>query len=296
MWGSAGARFLSGFFRHMGWELSSHAEVTLEVDPDAWSIAGIEAFEEFGVNRFSVGVQAANSELLKVMDRTHSLADVEKTLNYLAGKNFSVDIMLGLPKSEDRDLKAELDWILGFGPKHLSVYILKARKNYPHLKAIISDESIEKEYLFVSDYLKSHGLHHYEVSNFALPGFESKHNRKYWAAETVHAIGPSATGFIRVSRDQAVRYQQPPTIKDPLVEVLGSKELELEELYLALRTSNGVSLNGRKYEKWLNAGVISTWKDLGYIASLSDKTLILAPHGWLVMDSIMDDLFKFDLA
>ena len=110
------------------------------------------------------------------MDRIHSLDETHELLSFCQqeGWNFSLDFLLGLPFSRQRkrDIKTELDQLLVYRPKHISLYILNARSKYPHAQSLPDDEFIREEYLLVSQYLRGLGFHHYEVSNFALPGFE----------------------------------------------------------------------------------------------------------------------------
>lgn len=294
LWGKEGAEFLSSFFGEAGIETAVDAEFTMEVDPGAWSVEGLSAWKSAGVNRFSIGVQAFDEEFIKIMDRSHDLGEARSTLSYFQKnkENFSVDLMLGLPRSGElkRDVLKELESLLDYGPSHFSVYILKTRANYPLKDFLPDDDAVSDEYFLVSEFLRSQGFAHYEVSNFAKEGKESRHNLKYWSAKTVHALGPNATGFLRTGGDSAVRYQHKPSGTGISVEKLGATELKLEEVYLGLRTNRGLDLKdffaAAQIEK-----LSKKWSDLGYVESCCEGRLILNPKGFLMIDSLMDDLF-----
>lgn len=294
LWGIEGARFLKDFLKEEGVFTGADCEFTIEADPGSWTEEGLAAWKETGANRFSVGVQSFNEEFLKIMDRAHDLDEVKKTLERFkkGGESFSADLMLGLPYSrkKKRNILKELKNILEYGPNHISVYILKTRANYPHNAALPEDEYIEEEYLKTSEFLKEQGFDHYEVSNFARPGSESKHNFKYWEAKTVHALGPNATGFMQVDKEKAFRYQHKPSGEGLTEERLGREELKLESVYLGLRTNKGLDL--AKYFGSAKAkGLIERWSSLGYLENLDEDRTTLNSKGYLMIDSMMDDLF-----
>lgn len=296
LWGEKGAVVLKDLLKQNDISLSSKIEMTLEVDPDTWSEKSLEAWRGIGVNRFSVGSQAFSSKFLKIMDRTHDLGQVEKTLKFLRDidSNFSVDLMLGLPSSHQRNLKEELDLLLGYKPKHLSLYILKTRANYVHKEKLPPDDFIHDEYLFVSEYLRGKGYNHYEVSNFSKPGFESKHNLKYWKYESVAGIGPNATGLL-VGKDKATRYQWKSQSVGVTEEELFGDSLLIEKLFLGIRYQGDINLLdlfGKKQEQAVEK-CISMWKERKYISIDSSPTCLRPlPLGYLMSDSMVDDIFR----
>jgi oxygen-independent coproporphyrinogen-3 oxidase len=290
LWGLAGATF----FEHeilSQIQLAKDYEFTMEVDPGTWTQEIMKAWQEIGLNRISIGTQTLSPEFLKIMDRSHSLEETHQLLKYCHEHdwNFSLDFLLGLPFSREkkRNIKGELDGLLVYRPKHISLYILNARSKYPHTQSMPDDEFIREEYLFVSDYLKSLGFIHYEVSNFALPGFESRHNLKYWKGEPVAALGPTGTGYLCLEEDQAIRYKWKVTKAECEVEPLGQAELSIEKIYLSLRTNLGW-----KPTRILPAldGLLKTWKQNGYLEN--EAPICLSSSGFLMLDSLMDDLFR----
>ena len=291
LWGTEGANFFQETILSK-LSLSADAEFTMEVDPGTWSEAMIEAWKKLGLNRISIGTQTLNPEFLKIMDRDHSLDESFSLLKFCHENdwNFSLDFLLGLPFSREkkRDIKSELETLLRFKPKHISLYILNARSKYPYIQNMPDDDFIREEYLFVSQFLKDAGFHHYEVSNFAKPGFEAQHNVKYWRSESVAALGPTGSGFFQIDQNKALRYKWKTSSAEIEVEELGKDELSLEKTYLELRTSSGWKPT-QIPEKLLT--VFKTWNDLHYGVWDGEK-MKLSALGFVMLDSLMDDLFK----
>lgn len=288
LWGAQGAKFFKEYILP---KTLSDAEFTMEIDPGTWTPEMLDAWKEIGLNRISIGTQSLNPVFLKVLDRVHSIED---SLNFLSlmkkeDWNFSLDFLLGVPFSQEkkRNIKEELDLLLSYHPKHISLYILNARSKYPHIQNMPEDEFIRDEFLFVSEYLKQHGFHHYEVSNFALPGFESKHNQKYWRGESVGALGPTGTGYLNLGSDKAIRYKWKVTSAQFEIEELGPKELHLERTYLSLRTSEGMVYDPKM------ACLVQSWAQQKYAVDSGGK-VTLTSLGLLMLDSLMDDIFRWE--
>jgi oxygen-independent coproporphyrinogen III oxidase len=286
LWDQQGAEV----FKSLGIRLAQTCEATLEVDPGSWTEEGLRAWEEIGVNRYSVGTQSFDPEYLKVLDRAHSRDETITLLERLKGKNFSVDFLLGSPKAnQNRDILKELDELLSFEPKHLSLYILQPAAGYK-LKALIpNDEIVSGEYLQVSDYLQGKGFHHYEVSNFALPGFESKHNLRYWHGESVAALGPTGTGYFNLGPTKAYRYKWKPSQAEILGEPLSHRELMVENLYLRLRLSEPLSAELLGIEPSKFQLIMSRWQDLGHV-KMNDGAWRMQNTSWVILDSLISDL------
>ena len=289
LWGERGASFFEREVLQSS--IKNGAEFTMEIDPGTWTLDMIEAWKRVGLNRISVGTQSLNPDFLKILDRVHSLEETLGFLTYLKEENwnYSLDFLLGVPFSVEkkRDIKSELDTLLQYAPKHISLYILNARSKYPYIQQMPDDHYIREEYLFVSDYLKSKGFLHYEVSNFALPGFESKHNFKYWRGESVAALGPTGTGYLAKSSTEAVRYKWKVSHAEVEIENLTEKELSLERLYLGLRTSDGFQMTQDL------TCLVESWSQQKYVI-LEGQLIKLTSLGFLMLDSLMDDLFRFE--
>lgn len=296
LWGKKGILFFQKWIEDKIIQLTSDCEFTIEVDPDSWTEEEIEGWLNVGVNRFSIGSQAFTDRLIKTMDRTHCLADVEKTLKYFSERklNFSVDLMLGLPHSEKREIRTELEKILEYNPPHLSLYILKTRSNYPLNSFLPEDETIRGEYLQVSQFLEDRGYEHYEVSNFARDKHFSKHNLKYWHYDNVAALGPNATGLV-VEEDKSTRYQWKSTSIGMIKEVIEGESLAIEKLFLGLRSHLDFSLDQLfdiSQKPKLDA-IYNCWDKNNYLAKSSSRENIqLNALGYLMCDSLIDDIFK----
>jgi oxygen-independent coproporphyrinogen-3 oxidase len=297
LWKLRGIDYISKKLQNGELQLDSDCEFTIEVDPDTWTEEEIDGWLSIGVNRFSVGSQAFSDKYIKIMDRTHLLEDVEKTIKYFSdrGLNYSVDLMLGLPNSEERNIGNEIRDLLKFKPNHISVYILKTRKNYPLNSVLPDDEKIREEYLEVSKKLTLNGFDHYEVSNFARDGFYSKHNIKYWNYDSVAGLGPNATGLL-VENDKALRYQWKSVTVGVEKEELEGSSLLIEKLFLGLRFKNRFNpktlFNKINDHKKLDV-LFLKWKDLGYLNQESSSDSInLSALGYLMCDSLIDDIFK----
>ena len=294
LWGIQGADFLGEWLQKRLTLLDS-AEFTMEVDPGTWTNEMILSWKNKGLNRISIGTQTLDPNFIKIMDRSHSLDESYSLLEYCQKNdwNFSLDFLLGLPYSREkqRNIENELAALLRYQPKHISLYILNARSKYPHVQSMPDDEFIREEYLFVSDYLRKLGFIHYEVSNFALPGFESKHNLKYWKGEAVAALGPTGTGYFPNSAEAALRYKWKVSKAEVELEDLGPREMALEKIYLTLRTNLGwaPSQSTPPLEK-----IIGDWEAYKY-GEFKNGKMKLNSLGFLMLDSLMNDLFRAGL-
>lgn len=296
LWDQRGAEFLKNFLLERNINLGPSAEFTLEVNPGAWTEAGLTSWQSTGVNRYSLGIQSLDANFLKIIDRVHNIDDVYETLEFFHKNqlHFSVDFMLGLPFSEkyNRNIIEELTEILKFNPEHISLYILTTKAGYVHKDHLPSEEYIESEYLEVAKFLIARGFDHYEVSNFSKPNKESKHNLKYWRSESVAALGRSATGFLKES---AIRYKWKVSKNEYSQEHLTEAELLLEEVYMGLRINqlydfSKIISNTEKFEE-----VLISWTENDYIKERDEFKISLNSKGFLVLDSLMNDLFKHEL-
>lgn len=291
LWGMEGKIFFQKFLSEKNITLADDCEFTLEVNPGAWNDEVLSAWRSLGANRFSLGIQSLEENMIKNLDRVHSLQDVFDTLKYFQDHklNFSVDFMLGLPFSKElrRDVIQELEDVLLYFPKHFSVYILTVKDNYKYHKSLPTEEWIEKEFLEVSTFLQSHGFEHYEVSNFSLPGKQSSHNLNYWRSHTVAALGPSGTGFLSEDR---IRYKWKPQKAEVEIENLTKAEFMLEKLYMAIRSQEGLIVSDYFPPSEKLNQMILNWERLGYLKK-GDNRVRLNSRGFLLLDSLMNDLF-----
>ncbi len=294
LWGSEGVTFLKNFFDNKGLELTKDCEFTMEVNPGTWNRDSLEKWREFGVNRFSLGIQSYHEKMLTMLDRVHSLDEVKDLLSFFDrwDVNFSADFMLGLPRSGElkRDVLAELDEVLAYDPDHLSLYILTVKSNYVHYQNLPDEEWVEEEYLKVSNHLVTRGYEHYEVSNFGKPDKKSRHNLSYWESKTVGALGPSATGFLSEDR---LRYKWKPHSASLEIENLTQEQFQLEKCYMSLRSDLGLGIP-RELQTEAFSSKIKEWEDRG-LALFSNDKITLTSKGYLILDSLMSDLFSLKI-
>ncbi len=238
--------------------VAESAEITMEMNPATVTPEKLDAFRRLGINRASFGVQTFNERDLKLLARGHDANDARQTYRMLreAGfENISFDLIAGLPGQTIEDWSRNLDEAIAMEPEHLSLYLLEIHESTPLAEQVrsgrrtpIEDELAAEMYELMLDRLAAAGYDQYEISNFAKPGFESRHNTKYWRLEPVFGFGVSAHSFdgrerYANERDTA-RYVE-------MIERTGSAEtyretidLASEFAFLGLRLENGIHLNG----------------------------------------------------
>ena len=294
LWGSSGAIFLKSFLEGKEIFFSSEREVTLEVNPGGWTEQGMRDWWEIGVNRCSLGIQSLEPFFLKTLDRVHSLEDIFASLEFFNKNNinYSIDFMLGLPASREkkRDILGELEQVLYYEPKHISLYILTLKEGHSLFEKLADEDWVEGEYLEVASYLQSKGYLHYEVSNFAKLGKESRHNLRYWNSETVGALGPSATGFLAHNN---LRYKWKVSKPDFTIERLASESARMERFYSSLRLNKGPLLEKffNKKELLKVIPLVEKWceQERGVV---QEGRIRLNSKGFFSMDDLMEQFFK----
>lgn len=287
-------QFLKDFFHNKKIGFKQNYEWTVECNPDSVDSTFIEQAKELGVNRFSLGIQSLDSVLFKYLDRVHNLDDSFRALELFSKEklNFTADLMLGLPRPEghSRDIRFEIEQIVNSGADHISLYILKVPNTYKHFDLLPDEDDIADEYLLVAEILKNLGFEHYEVSNFARPGFESKHNKKYWSHDSILALGPSATGYFA---SQNLRYKWKPETADYSWEMLSKNQEKLEKLFLSIRTNDGIKVSDYFPLGEANE-VFNSWVGKG-LAELNNGIFSLTSSGYLVEESLIGELFSRNL-
>lgn len=282
----------------------SDGQITVEINPAFNIKEDLLEMKAAGVNRLSFGVQTAIEKELKALNRRHVNSDVLRSVNdakEIGFKDISLDLMIGIPHQTMNSLKESLDFLLSLSPTHISCYMLKVEKGTPFGNTSLEKLNLPDEdtvcdmYLFVSDYLKKFGFNHYEISNFALDGFESKHNNKYWNSEEYLGLGPAAHSYLNGKRfyfkDDLDEYITSPT---PIFDGIGGN---LEEyIMLRLRLSKGVIFD--ELEKIYNTKIpnklLEKAKSLMKfgLVEVDEKHVSLTPKGFLVSNSIISDFIE----
>lgn len=194
-------------------------EVTIEANPGTTDLQKLQAMKAGGVNRLSFGVQSFSNELLKTIGRIHTTEEVYNSLdnaNKAGFDNISIDLMFGLPNQTEAVLNASLDEALRFDLSHYSIYSLKVEENtlfhtmYEKDQLPLPEEEEEyRMYMLVMDRLQAAGYAQYEISNFARPGKESRHNSAYWLNNSYYGLGAGAHGYVQRHRHVNVKSVQP---------------------------------------------------------------------------------------
>lgn len=280
--------------------LASDAEITLEANPDDVNASSAEVWRSAGFNRVSLGAQSFSDRALQWMHRTHDAEQIGRAVLALraAGfRNLSLDLIYGLPESLERDWSADLDRALGLEPEHLSLYGLTIEPGTPLSRWTIRgelvplpDDRAASEYLLAHDRLVRARYDHYEVSNAAKPGFRARHNSAYWARRPFLGIGPAAHSGFGAVRSWNVReweeYRRNSVSGAAVVaesESLSGDQVSLEELYLGLRTTDGLPASRLPPE------IRTAWIDQGWAQADSDWVR-LTPEGWLRLDALVASL------
>jgi oxygen-independent coproporphyrinogen-3 oxidase len=237
--------------------ISDDVEITLEMNPDDYRANYLEELKLVGVNRLSVGIQSFHEEELKLMNRAHNAEEAFRILKKIEilFDNFSLDLIYGLPKSNLKSWKKNIEYALQFNPKHISSYLLtvepKTVLNHQVEKnevKVLGEEGVLAQFNYLVNRLEKEGFDHYELSSFGKPGFRSVNNSAYWSGKSYLGIGPSAHSFDGLTRSWNVsnnnKYLKGISSKEPLIEreVLTKADRYNEYLMTGLRTENGVSL------------------------------------------------------
>lgn len=190
--------------------VAQDAEITIEVNPGTVTQEKLQDYIDCGINRISIGLQTTNDELLKQIGRIHNyeqFLETYKLAKKVGFKNINVDLMLGLPNQRIIDLKESLENVLRLAPKHISVYSLIVEDGTPIANKIkngklkLLDDELERNmYWYVKNTLELNGYKHYEISNFAKKGYESKHNMNCWNQMEYVGIGTAAHSYRDITR------------------------------------------------------------------------------------------------
>ena len=191
-------------------DLDPEAEITLEANPGDLTEAKLQGYLACGVNRLSIGVQSLDDRLLQVLGRRHSAAEAVSAVQTAldAGlDNVSIDLMYGLPDQSPDDWAQTLGGAAGLGQKHVSMYCLTLEGGTPMEESVRSGRVPEPDadlaadmYLMAEESMEGMGFRHYEISNWALPGRESRHNLTYWRNQPFLGVGPGAHSYLAGSR------------------------------------------------------------------------------------------------
>jgi oxygen-independent coproporphyrinogen-3 oxidase len=313
--------------------IATSAEISMEIDPGTFNLEQLKGYQDAGVNRISLGVQAFQDELLSVCGRSHNSTDIFAAVDLLHQveiADFSLDLISGLPYQTLEQWQASLEAAVSIAPTHISCYDLIVepvtafgRQYAPGAKPLPTDETAAKMYRTAQQVLTSAGYEHYEISNYALPGHQCRHNRVYWENRPYYGFGMGAASYV-----DGRRFTRPRTRREyyawvqQLIDrgsVLDCSELSeadvlLETLMLGLRLAEGLNLSTLT-EQFGEKTLQQIWKSLqpfyrdGWVEvmgtdgeavavhdaqklPLTGQLRLSDPEGFLFSNTILADLFR----
>jgi len=288
--------------------------VTLEADPETVTAEKAEGWVHAGINRVSFGVQSFVDAELAAAGRMHRRADIYRAVPILRAAgiaNISFDLIAGLPKQTAESWSESLSELVALGPEHVSVYVLEVDEGSRlgleilsggtryNAGAVPSEDAMAEFYEKACADLSAAGYHHYEISNWGRPGFESRHNLKYWRREAYLGFGAGAHSFSGTERwanahDAAGYVESLEAGKLPIEqhEILTAESALEEELFLGLRQLDGIDV--AKIEKAYGVTLASRFDPLA-LAGLVERrgdVVRLAPEKLSVSNEVFVELMR----
>ena len=291
--------------------LSNSIELTIEANPEDITESLISGWNQIGINRVSLGVQAFRDKDLRYMNRIHTSRQSFYALDLLKKskiKNLNIDLIYGFPNLSDYEWDESLERILKFGPQHVSCYSLTVEKKTPLSHFIkkgiysqLNSDQANRQFLIARKKLTNAGYRHYEISNFAKDGYFSRHNKNYWNKTHYLGIGPSAHSFNGVTRQWNIKNNLKycnsieNNIQHYKLEKLSRKNMINEYILTTLRTSSGIKetlistkMTVSEFQKFNSQ--MTKFIELGLIQK-NNNSLFCTESGMLIVDSISSDLF-----
>ena len=292
-------------------KVESGAEVTIEMNPDDVSVPYADTLRQLGINRVSMGAQTFDDERLRWLNRRHTVAQVGQAVTILraAGiRNISIDLMYGFPNETIDDFVHDIDEVIKLDVEHISAYCLMIEegtelyRRYGDKRVREYDDSKEeterKMYELLIDKLTAAGYEHYEISNFARPGFRSRHNSSYWTGVPYIGLGAAAHSFdghLRSWNVSDIRQYIAAVNRDERLneeEVLSATDFYNERVMLGLRTCEGVDLSALSDDE-RNYCIQEAQPFLSDdILLLTDNRLVLTRKGLFVSDYVISSLMQ----
>ncbi|WP_303720712.1 radical SAM family heme chaperone HemW [Malonomonas rubra] len=291
--------------------IASRCEISLEANPGTVTAEKLRGYCRVGVNRLSLGVQTLNDVQLRLLGRIHSAAEAKQAVAMArqAGfTNLNLDLIFALPEQTLPQLEQDVAELLKLQPEHLSLYGLSFEPRTPLAKRQSLGQLTEPDeqfyvdsYLLIDRLLTAAGFEHYEISNFARPGFRCRHNQAYWRRQTCLAAGCGAHSFF--SNGWGERWMVDTSLPN-YCERLEHLELPMERLedfdrqtamaetvYLALRMVDGLSRTDfqRQFGVYPEAAFPTAFRRHGERLTLQDDRWCFDLQGWLLYDHLISD-------
>ncbi|OAI12674.1 YggW family oxidoreductase [Methylomonas lenta] len=285
--------------------LQSDCEITLEANPGTFESAKFQAFRELGINRLSIGIQSFNDRHLKKLGRVHNASEAIKAVNIATQAGFTnvnLDLMFGLPAQTLNEALLDVNTALSLQPTHVSFYQLTLEPNtyfYKFPPKLPEDDAIYALQKASQQLLDEHGYQQYEISAYAKPGFQCRHNRNYWEFGDYLGIGAGAHGKIsRILPDDIIRTAKPKSPEQYLKnytaivsEPISQAQLPLEFVMNHLRLKTGFSLNDYQNMTGLEPSSLEPALSQCIDASLlinDGQRFFCSEQGWDFLDEILE--------
>ncbi len=282
------------------YKIKDNPEISIECNPESLDEQKIQRYEKLGINRISLGVQSLNQKTLQRIGRPHNAETILEALEALKKcevKNFGLDVIMGLPHQTLHEFQDQLEKILHSSPPHLSAYFLSydTRRIDTFLKDCPEEDEQVAMYNHLTKRLADAGFIHYEVSNYAKPGFECEHNRRYWNQKDYLGFGLGAHSAVGGETwENAKSFEK--YFADPTQKLnsqnLDEEEKKLEYIMLHLRTREGIDL-AEFEKKWSEQKELleraATYVETGHLVR-KDQHLRATEQGWLILNKITKDL------
>lgn len=283
-----------------------NAEITTELNPEGVNYDYLRELFDLGINRISLGCQTFDDKLLKQINRRHNAQQVIEAVKIAqnAGfENISLDFIYGLPNQTPEMFYSDLKQAIDLGVQHISLYGLKIEEGcffYNHMPQHLPDDDIQADmYLGAIKLLTNQGFEHYEVSNFSLPNYNSRHNLNYWNNEEYYGFGVAAHGYtngIRYGNIETIEQYIKNPIKHQEEKLLTAQEKLEEEIFLGFREMKGIMVSkiNHKYnidfdQKYKS--ILNKYEKLKLIQK-TEGGYSLTPNGILVSNVILADFLE----
>jgi oxygen-independent coproporphyrinogen-3 oxidase len=282
--------------------LPSGAEVTIEVNPASWTNRDFARAKAGGFNRFSIGVQSLDDRVLRLLGRPHGSIQAREAVcraMEIGGAAVSVDLLYGLPLGGCESLQNTVNEVLSWRPQHISTYALTLEEKVPLRKRLAEEglvmpeeDEVAEQYFLIQERLEGAGYLHYEISNYCLPGYQSRHNLAYWRREDYLGVGAGAHSLLG-----KCRFHNTPSLLGYMsrigqgclavegCEFLDHKEEQEEEIMLGLRTREGIPetlLEGARVD-------LDGMERLGLLKRRAGK-VALTPKGMVLCNAVLVEL------
>ena len=298
----------------VGFVFRTDTEITIEINPATISAEKLDVYARAGINRYSVGAQTFDDDLLKMCGRRHSADDTRATLKLLRDRdlNYSFDLLFALPGQTEADVQRDLDEVSTFSPPHLSAYCLTVPESHPMSRGRAPEDDQVRMFATIERHLAAIGLRKYEISNFARPGMESRHNSTYWADRNYWGIGLSSHSYDRDRGGSGLRFWNPKSLVQyeaqvdlagrDFTEVLPPDQFEAlaphealtDFCHMFLRTAEGLGVDALR-DKFAGTAFDLTHARLdGLVArgllAFDQKSWRLTTDGELISNRVFEDL------